>query len=331
MNVGTKRVTKIFFAVILVVVFVVAALVSFGAIPLNNSLVSTAQDKALSFIKNVLPIDSTKYNITLKNYHVPKLPDIGLTQPINAKQEILTYLLEAKNSTLDVICTIQNNFLTYCNVYVLKGSVISDRPYTDIVDIVKSFLQKYQSFSSMDSTEMIAMLSNVDPNKNATITSCNLKLTVTHKNLTGTFFGDSIGFRWVQTFNGCDYLPVSISFSDGIFSGFIDHRGIYTIGDTSVNISKEQAIKIAMEAIKNYSYRMSDDWVVTGFDVIKEQAIANLHSQVKEYNVLYPAWSITLPLNGTWPGSVRELLVEIWAGSGEVHFVHHQAYSYPYP
>ncbi len=216
-------------------------------------------------------------------------------------------------------------------MYVLKGSVISDQPYTDVVDIAKSFLQKYQAFSSLDSREMIAMLSNVDPTKNATVTLGNLKLTVSHKDLTGTVFGDTIEFRWVQTFNGCDYLPVSIGFSDGVFSGFLDHRGIYKIGDTSVNISKEQAIKIAMEAIKNYSYRMSDDWVVTGFDVIEEQAVANLHSQVKESNVLYPVWSVTLPLNGTYPGSVRELLVVIWAGSGEVYLVHHQAYSYPYP
>jgi len=326
-----KRVTKILFVIILVVVFIAAALLSFGAIPLNNSSVSTAHDKALAFIKNVLPIDSTKYNITLESYHVPELPDIGLANPINDKQEILTYLLESKDSTLKVICTIQNGFLKGCTLDVLKGSVISDRPYTNVVDIAKSFLQKYQAYSSMDSTEMIAMLLNVDPTKNATITSGNLKLTVTHRNLTGTFFGDSINFRWVQTFNGCDYLPVSIGFSDGVFSGFLDHRGIYKIGDTRVNISKAQAIKIAMEAVKNYSYRMSDDWVVTGFNVIEDQAVANLHPQVRESNVLYPAWSITLPLNGTYPGSVRELLVGIWAGSGEVYFVHHQAYSYPYP
>ena len=91
---------------------------------------------------------------------------------------------------------------------------------------------------------------------------------------------------------------------------------------------KEQAINIAMDAIKTYSYPMSDDWIVTGFNVTENRIIANLYPQTKtsESNVLYPAWSVTLPLNGTWPGSVRELLVEIWAGTGEVHFVHHQAY-----
>ena len=84
---------------------------------------------------------------------------------------------------------------------------------------------------------------------------------------------------------------------------------------------------IALEAIKNYSYRMSDDWVVTGFNVTENKITANLGPSVKEGNVLYPAWSVTLPLNGTWPGSVTELLVGIWAGNGEVYLVHHQAYA----
>ena len=207
-----------------------------------------------------------------------------------------------------------------------KGSIITDRSYANTADAAKSFLEKYQAYSKLDSTEMIAMLANLDPTQNTTIVSGDLKLTITHKDLTGTAFGDSINFRWVCAINGCEYLYINAAFTDGVFSGFIDHRARYSIGNTTVNISKEQAIAIAMEAIKNYSYRMSDDWVVTGFNVTEDKTVANLIPTVKEGNVLYPAWTVTLPLNGTWPGSVTELLVEIWAGSGEVHFVHHQAY-----
>jgi hypothetical protein len=306
-------------------VFLLTILTILGGISIAHSSISTAQDKALAFIENVLPFDSTQYSITLRNYGMPKLPDLGLTQPKLA-EEVLTYSLESRDSAIDVFFTIQDNVLSTCNVYVMKGPVISDRTYSNVIDIATSFLQKYQSYSAMDSTKMIDMLSNVDPTKNTTITSDSLKLTVTHIDATGTAFGDSIDFRWVQTFNGCDYLSVNIYFSDGVFSGLIDHRAIYTIGDASVNISKEQAIKIAMEAIKTYSYPMSDDWMVTDFDVKEDQTAAILHPLRREGNVLYPIWSVTLPLNGTWPGSVTELLVEIWAGSGEVHLVHHQAY-----
>lgn len=293
-------------------------ILSFGT-TFAQSTVSTSQDKALAFIENVLPIDSSQYNVTFK----PPFP--GFT-PIDDRFLVETYSLESKDSSLTFICSFYEGVLYQCLFGVDEGSLVTDQPYANTTEAAKSFLEKYQAYSKLDSTEMIAMLSNVDPTENTTITSGDLKLTVTHKDLTGTAFGDSINFRWVRTINGCEYLVVNLSFRDGVFAGFIDHRARYSIGDTTVNISKEQAIKIAMEHIKNYSYRMSADWIVTGFNVTEDRTVANLIPTVKEGNVLYPHWSVTLPLNGTYPGSVRELLVGIWADSGEVFFCHHQAY-----
>jgi hypothetical protein len=316
-----KQIKKAICAILLLSILTIL-----GGISVAQSSISTAQDKTLSFIENALPFDTTQYTITLRNYGAPKLPELGSTQPINGEQEVLTYSLESKDSALDVICTIQNNAVTMADAYVVKGNAISDRAYSNVVDAAKSFLQKYQSYTSLDSAKMMEMLSKVDSVKNSTTLSDNLKLTVTHIDATGTFFGDSIDFRWVQTANGCDYLLLDVGFRDGIFSSLIDRRPVYTIGDTSVNVSKEEAIKIAMNAIKGYSYRMSDNWVVTGFNVTEDKVVAVLQSQTKEANVLYPIWSVTLPLNGTWPGSVTELLVEVWAGTGEVHLVDHLAY-----
>jgi hypothetical protein len=290
---------------------------------------SISEQKGLGFIENVLPIDSSQYNITLSNHVVPKLPDIGLYTHNDVNQEILIYSLESKDSILDVTFTLNDGVLYMCQADNQKGVVIADQPYTNTADAATSFLEKYQAYSELDSTEMVALLTNVDPTENTTLTSGNLKLTVTHKDLTGTWFGDSIHFRWVRVINGCEYLVVNLSFRDGEFSGIIDHRQRYLIGDTSVNISKEQAIKIALEAVKNYSYRMSDDWIVSGFEVVEHQIIANLIPTTKEADILYPSWSVTLPLNGVYPGSVRELLVGIWAGTGEVFLVHYQAYASP--
>lgn len=307
-------------------VFFIAVSVQLGIISIVQSTFTETEGKAIDFIKNVLPIDSSKYNITLRNYGAPELPDIGYYKQSPIEQEILTYSLKSKDSTLDVICAFSNKILTIASMYVVEGSVISDSQYSNLLDAAKDFLKKYQAYSKLDSTEMINMLSNVDPAKNATITSGTLKLTVTHQDLSGTWFGDTVDFRWVQTFNGCDYLAVYLVFRDGVFSNLIDHRAAYTIGDTSVTISKEQAITIAIDAIENYSYRMSDDWMVTGFNVIEDKIVANLQPQIKESNILYPAWSVILPLDGVYPGSVTELLVGIWAGTGEVYLVHHQAY-----
>ena len=285
---------------------------------------STSHSKALSFIENVLPIESSQYNATFK-------PPLSSTPLLDNKSLVETYSLESNYSSLTFICDFYDGVLYGCLLGVDKGSVITNQAYLNTADAVKSFLEKYQVYSNLDSTEMINMLANVNPTQNATATSGDLKLTITHKDLTGTAFGDSINFRWVRIINGCEYLHINAGFTDGVFSSFIDHRIRYAIGDTTVNVSREQALAIAMDAIKNYSYRMSDDWVVTGFNVTESRAIAVLQPQAKEGNVLYPSWSVTLPLNGTWPGSVTELLVGIWAGSGEVYLVHHQAYAQLYP
>jgi len=316
-----KQVKKLVCAVFLIAIFA-----QLGIISTVHSAITASQEKSEAFIKNVLPIDSSQYNMTLRNYGVPELPDIGYYKQSDVEQEILTYSLESRDSTLDVICTFSNNVLTICNMYPVKGSVISDRQYSNPLDAVKGFLEKYQAYSKIDITEMINMLSNVDPAKNATITSGTLKLTVTHKDLSGTWFGDMINFRWVQTFNGCDYLAVDLVFRDGVFSSLIDHRQLYSIGNTAVNISKEQAVKIAMKYIENYSYKIAEDVWISDFNVTEDRTVANLVPTVRESNVLYPYWSVTLYLNQTYPGSVTSLLLGIWADSGEVLFCHYQAY-----
>ena len=216
-------------------------------------------------------------------------------------------------------------------MYITNGSVISDRPYASINDAAASFLVKYQNYTRLDSAEMIGMLSNVDPSKNATITSGSLKLTVTHKDLSGTWFGDSIDFRWVQTFNGCDYLAVDLAFRDGVFSSLIDHRQLYSIGDTTVNVSMKQATEIAMKRAENYSYYMGNGVWISDFNVMGTSAtlISQEARARSEWYVLYPCWSVKVFFDKTYPGSVDGLLVFIWADSGEAFSVSHFNYRWP--
>jgi hypothetical protein len=313
---------------IMCVVFLLAIVTALAETSTIRGSISTAQDKTLSFIENVLPISSTQYNITLSNYGIPKLPDLGANNQNTANQEVLTYSLQSKDSsnTADVICTLYNGNLYICQAGPRSGQIITDKAYANTADAAKSFLEKYQTYSKLDSTEMIGMLANVDPTKNSTIASGNLKLTVTHQDLSGTAFGDMIGFNWVQTINDCEYQVAEVAFSDGAFSSFIDQRVRYSVGDTTVNITKDQAIKIAMDYIKNYSYRMSDTLVISDFNVTEDKTVANLTPTVREGNVLYPHWSVTLYLNQTYPGSVTSILLGIWADSGQVFFCHYQAY-----
>lgn len=292
---------------------------------------SANEEKGLDFIQKVLSLDTSKYNVSIKTLAAPA-PSFATIQQLELAPTLVDYDLNSSLYSIKITCTFTKGVLTMCNMDVRNDTLSSLRQYRNLTEIVKDFLGNYQAFSGQDCTTMIETLANVNPKNNQDSTlSGSLKLTTTHKDLSDTAFGDTYQFSWVYTYNNCDYPALIVSYRDGVFSAFKDERAIYSLGDTTVNISKEQAIAIAMEAIKNYSYRMSNDWVVTGFNVTENKITANLLSTVKDGSVLYPYWSVTLPLNGTWPGSVTELLVGIWADTGEIYFVHYQAYAQLYP
>ena len=306
---------------VLLVVFVFSIM----QMPKGHSTETTAREKALAFIETVLPINSSRYNIAFRSYSMAELPDIGSYKQTDAgPEEIVTYTLRTTDSVLDVICTIKRDVLSICQVYVVNGSAITDRSYVNVVDAAQSFLEKHQVYSKVDSTELIKMLSNVDPTKNTTITSNSLKLTINHTDLPNSVFANKTHFRWTRVYNGCEYPVVYLSFQNGILHTMNDQRELYSIGDTAVNISKEKAIEIAMYYIKNYSYHMSDDVVISNFNVTEYKTTASLVPLARKSNVLYPYWSVMLYLNQTYPGSINALYVGVWADSGEVFFCQHQ-------
>lgn len=280
-------------------------------------------DKVLAFIKNVLPLDISRYNITLKLRNIEE----NLGYP----REIGQYSLEAETSSIDIIYTYENNTLWQCSMYLTRGSAISDRQYANITDAAAWFLLKYQNYTRIDSTEMIKMLANIDPNRNTTLTSGNLKLTVTHQDLTGTIFGDTVHFLWVQTFNNCEYLALDLNYRNGIFSNLIDHRQLYAIGNTTVNITMPQATEIALRYTKNYSYYLGNDIWISNFSIIGTSATLQpqeARARSQPY-VLYPCWIVKVFFDKTYPGSVDGLIVWIWADSGEILATSHFNYRWP--
>ncbi len=272
-----------------------------GASDLEENLVQ-------GFIQNALPIDTSKYNITL-------------TKHAGSYGSAIDCRLTSDQSMLTVNCYLQNNVLRGCNLYISKGSIAYDKSYANLTDVATGFLEKYQTFTKRDSNELINSLRGIDMIKNSTSVSGITKLTITTKSNNTT---DYTSFTWTLNIEGVDYPLMSISFDHGVFYGFTDSRGIYTIGDTSINISKEKAINTAMECVKNYSYIMHNNSRISGFNVVEDRTIAELTCAVSNStSLLYPVWNVRLFLNQTYPGSVNNFLITIWAGSGEVHNIGH--------
>jgi len=310
-----KLLTKI--CVMLAVVLIATSL---GSFPATFAEQTTAQDQARAFIENALPVDLSKYNITLTNHSTLNETAIaeatGLSPSNNRVIDTVRYTLSSEESTVDVICKIENNVVRYCHIYPKNGSVISNEQYTNPLDAVKSFLEKYQNYTKIDSTNLIELLDNVDITKDSSITVGNTKLTITNTLFAGE---DLTKFKWAYTVNGVDYTSLQVSFQkNGIFDSFRDTRAVYTIGDTSINISSEQAIEIALNYLPSYSYEMPYNTMVSDFNVTEDKITTALESSPVNYPEMRPYWHVKLPLNQTYPGSVQGIAVYIWANSGEI-------------
>ncbi|NLB77012.1 MAG: hypothetical protein GX799_11215, partial [Crenarchaeota archaeon] len=87
--------------------------------------------------------------------------------------------------------------------------------------------------------------------------------------------------------------------------------------DTSINISKEQAIDVALENLKDYSYDLFDGVVVSDFKVSRDNIVATLLTSPVDYE-LRPYWDLRMMLDEVYPGGVQGITAFIWADTGEV-------------
>jgi hypothetical protein len=314
---GIKIGAVLLLAVIAVSAVFLTSLGNYGAAgpqTLSGNL-SAEEEKGLRFIEEVLCIDLSEYNVSINAHGDVPPPSFATPEQIALAPSFIDYNFNASGSAVKIICSFIKGTLTHCSMNVEEGTAASRQVYSNLTEAVKGFLLRYQDFSGQNAAEMIETLANVDPAKDTTVMRGDLKLTVTHKDLSGTFFGDSTDFCWVYTYSGCDYPAITVDFKDGVFSGFSDKRGVYSIGDTTVNISMAQAREIALSEVKNYSYEFRKDVWISGFGV--NGTSAHLYPQTRNSTCLYPCWSVVVLLDKTYPGSVSALVVFVWADSGE--------------
>ncbi|MCL2134057.1 MAG: hypothetical protein FWH37_00635 [Candidatus Bathyarchaeota archaeon] len=298
--------------------------------PLNPNQTTTAQEEAVNIIQNVMQLDLSKYNLNLKINSI--MDGIPLSN-IDRKITNLLYALTPnegngnENSALEVSFSFEKDVLTSYLITPLDSQVITTTNYANRHDAIVDFLEKYQQTTNINSNNLITMLNSANLSKNSTTTQENTKLDV----LVSTFWGtEQTQLKWAHTINGADYtkLEISVNTNNHIISVY-DTRALYTIGDTSINVSKEQAIDIALENLKGYSYDMYDDVVVTDFKVSRSNVVATLVTSPVGYE-LRPYWDVRMMLDEVYPGNVHGIAVGIWANTGEFSAYSNMAYGGTY-
>ena len=279
------------------------------------------QEKGLAILNDVVGLDLTKYATEPKE--CPQSSYFGVVP-----QENLDYTLESNESKLKLLCTFTYGTLHIMYVRESEGSPLMTKSATSVLEMAKDFLSNYQTFSSNSFYGQLgSMLGKVDANKNLTTTSGNVKLEVTNS-------GDYKTFRWTYTFNGVGAACkcVALGYKNGFLKYFIDTWDLYKIGSTSVNLSEEEAIAIAMERAKTYSWKVgwgNNTFEVKDFKVTKAMMTqlvfcTSLYAdRARSDNplTLYPMWRIGVGLDKFYPGNVYGIYVDIWADTKEIRHV----------
>ncbi len=289
---------------------------------LANNPVSLKNDQttALLFLQNVLQLDLTKYTTILVSQNIGS-PYGGPYPAINSDQ--IMYNLTSSTSYASATIVIFNNTVTNCNLYALpiypqSGQFLFTYPFSSDFDSASRIMCNYQAWTNdPEVAQMTNLLISARSNANTTTTSGNVHFE--EKNVVyGSFFS------WNLTFNGVDYQGVTLSLgpsNQGLKNlSFSDDRGTYKIGSNPISISKEQAISIAEDYVRNYAYPASfanGTTIVNGLEISSSGVSAFLQTS----NGVIPTgayWQVKVPLNKIYSGSVYEVDVQIWADTGTV-------------
>jgi hypothetical protein len=115
----------------------------------------------------------------------------------------------------------------------------------------------------------------------------------------------------------------------GFLKYFVDTWSLYTVGSTTVNLSKDEAVAIAMQSIKTFSYKVgsgNETFEVKDFKVTRAMvtqllfcsSIGSGKARGDDALMLYPMWRIGIGLDKFYPGNVYGIYVDIWADTKEV-------------
>jgi len=260
----------------------------------------------------VLPLDKTKYNVSLALYNKPSTDTLS-----NLAEEYVTYNLENSGEVTTVRCTFQNEkLLSLIATAPSNAKLIYTQPSDDLLDLTKGILERYHIFLEDNSLiEMIQVLDTIDSVKNATINVDDIKLEI---------ITDSRGtvFYLKHIYDGCEYDEVSVAFPNDRRMMIGDMQSRYKMGDTTVKIFEEQAIETAIKYIENYSYEAvrgtgenETKITVSNFNISREGTTAELAAAERD-GLLYPRWKVNVDLEGLYPGNVYGFTVSVWADSG---------------
>ena len=273
---------------------------------LSNTSDNAAEAKTI--IQDVIQIDTSKYQMTLLSDTVQVRSDLD-----GVVEEIMQYSLVNTASHFDLTLRFRNGHFSLFQINQLEGApnfplVYAEAQPRDVVQACQGLLERYESAFNDSYMRQIASLIASANDMTTDQTFGNTKLQLSSYN----------GFADVSlmyTNNGTDFQAKSITlvYNNYALTEFSDDWFLFKVGSTQINISQAQAVQIAMNAVKSYSWN-ANGTQVSNFQVLNSPVSAQLYPKPRtDYLTLYPYWYVTLHLDKTYPGGVSEIGVGVWA------------------
>lgn len=274
---------------------------------------STSASKAMSIIRDVVQIDVEKYQATLLSNTVEDRADLG-----GVIEEVIRYSFVNSASRIELTLRFRNNHLSLFQLNQLEGFPNYPPLYTkaqprDALQAGTELLGRYQSIMGEPYLqEMNQLLTLVNQTtEDQTLGNTRLRMAA---------FGGNAEIWLFYTENGTDFAAkrVHIVSQNHVITELSDDWNLYKIGTAEVNVSGEQAIQIAKNAARSYSWN-SGGVQVSDFEILDSPISAEFYPHTRtSYLTLVPYWYVTLHLDKTYPGGVNVLAVGVWADTGEV-------------
>jgi hypothetical protein len=197
---------------------------------------SGIDEKALTYIENVLPLDFTHYIITNTSYELPGLPNSA------HRDEAVTFTLNSSDSMLVVNCQFWDGVQYTCDLSVQRGAAAYIRDCSNLLEVARVIIVGHQAQTGVDCSYILKTLDMVTSTENVTtVIFGNVKLAVCSRALPigvlavgtdGTLhiqadpsnIRNATSFHWLYTGGSEEQSIFFLSFDNGNLCSLHDDR-----------------------------------------------------------------------------------------------------------
>ena len=270
------------------------------------------QDKAFRFLSDVMGVDMSNYTpsfvygLMRTDSHLCFSLEPAKEMSFSAKSGYFAILFD--DDSVDD-CTFEPGSISQPYLHPHSGS------FNQTLAIMQGY---YAWTNDTQVQQMIDLLMKAGSQKDSFLASGNLSLRISTS--------QSIArYRFSNYLNGVEYSGVTVSIENSTkIVSFEDNRIWEKIGDTTINITQDQAISIAQDALKGYTLRYNcGNGTILSISNLTVTGVFNayLASILKgDSSILYPVYGVELNVTGL-PTKSASVGVSVWANDGTINSI----------